>query len=467
MTDSLASRAVSIQPTRPTLTAAALLMSVLLTCVAAAQQTPRPPAAQPSPTPPAQPVLTKIDFVGLKRVRAEDATAASGLQLGQAIDVDAVDRAADLLMSSGLFSKLAYNYRADGKGQTVVTFKVEETSGARAPVVFDNFVWFTDAELNEYVARLVPGYDGTAVDTGNTTESITKALNGLLQARSIRGEVQYTPSADPVGRHPEHIFSVKGANLRVCSLKFPGASGVREEVLLQKSGGIFSEEYSRQFVRAFVQENLIPLLHERGLLRASFRLPMARPAPGEECLGVAVTVPVDEGSSYVWDHAEWSGNAGLTAEELTAALGMRTRELANGQKIAAGIGAAERAYSRKGYLTAKLTPALAFDDAARSVTYRFNVNEGPQFTMGELFITGLSEKDTNNIRTRWNLASREPYDAGYLADFLKKPLAEFIRDPSTDARATGQTFKIETSERRDPDKFTVDVTINFVPQPKK
>jgi hypothetical protein len=86
--------------------------------------------------------------------------------------------------------------------------------------------------------------------------------------------------------------------------------------------------------------------------------------------------------------------------------------------------------------------------------------------MGELFITGLSEKDTNNVRTRWNLPPREPYNAEYLKGFLDKAVAEFLRDPSTDARASGNRLKAETSERRDREKLTVDVTINFTPQPK-
>ena len=63
----------------------------------------------------------------------------------------------------------------------------------------------------------------------------------------------------------------------------------------------------------------------------------------------------------------------------------------------------QKAYARKGYLAARVRAAQDFDDNARSVAYRFQLNEGPQYHMGELNITGLSETDTNNLRGRWRL----------------------------------------------------------------
>jgi hypothetical protein len=49
--------------------------------------------------------------------------------------------------------------------------------------------------------------------------------------------------------------------------------------------------------------------------------------------------------------------------------------------------------------------------------------------MGDLTIAGLSEKDSNNLRTRWRLAPREVYDAEYVKEFVEKTVGEFMRDP--------------------------------------
>ncbi len=249
--------------------------------------------------------------------------------------------------------------------------------------------------------------------------------------------------------------------MRVCKLNFSGARAVPEELLVTKSGGIFDNDYSRAYVGGFVESSLLPLYHERGYLRAAFGPPKVTPEASPECgRGVAVTVSVDESSIYVWDKAVWEGAAGLTAQELDAALGMRAREIANAVKIAKGLGGVRRAYGRKGYLGVRIKPETEYDDAARSVSYRFRVEEGAQYRMGELSITGLDEVATNNIRGRWRLLHKEVFDEGYPDEFGKKAVPEFIRER---ARAGNPlpAFKIESKVTPDHTKHTVDVTINF------
>jgi len=103
---------------------------------------------------------------------------------------------------------------------------------------------------------------------------------------------------------------------------------------------------------------------------------------------------------------------------------------------------------------------MELDDSARSVSYRFRVEEGAQYRMGELSITGLDEVATNNLRGRWRLLSREVYDEGYLDEFGKKAVPEFVREA---ARAGNPlpAFKIESKVTPNHEKHTVDVTINF------
>jgi outer membrane protein assembly factor BamA len=130
-------------------------------------------------------------------------------------------------------------------------------------------------------------------------------------------------------------------------------------------------------VTGFVESNLVPLYGERGYLRASFSPPKAKPDSSAECeKGLAVSMYVDEGSIYVWDKAEWEGTQALTAQEFDAALGMRSREIANAVKIAKGLAAVRRAYGRKGYLNARVRAAREFDDTNRSVAYRFRSRRG-------------------------------------------------------------------------------------------
>lgn len=448
----------TIHPARHKMTTMVMLTSLLVALSLVPAHGARRQLPQAASTQKA--TLSKVEFVGLQRVGESEALEASGLHPGQAVDASIVDAAADRLLNSGLFKSLTYRVRTVS-GQATVVFTVEERSRS-VSVVFDNFVWFTDDELKQAVRRKVPDFDGLAPEGGGVTDTIKNVLQDLLRQRNIAGQVEYMPSANASGRNPTHVFTVKGANLRVCDVHYPGAAGVPEALLVQKSGALFNNEYSRSFVETFVEGKLIPVYHERGRLRASFIPAKAKMQTTGDCTGLAVSVGVDEGQIYLWDKAEWAGNGSLTPPELDAALGMKASELANSVKIEKGTDAVRKAYARKGFLAVRLNSAPRFDDGGRRVAYRFQVEEGTQYRMGALFVNGLSEQDSNNLRGRWGLASKEVFDAGYINEFVKKNLSEF----AADLRREGRTLdlkKFESTYNADREKGTVDVTLNFNP----
>ena len=407
--------------------------------------------------------LERIEFKGLEKVKPEEALQKSGLAAGQSVTVDEVDAAANRLLESGVFRSLSYTVKG-ANDKVVLTFNVVEQTGG-LPVAFDNFVWFTEDELREAVRRRVPAFDGTAPEAGGATEQIRQALQDLLRERKIDGTVEYSLSGDPSGRRVEHLFGVKGPGLRVCKITYQGARAVSAETLVQKSGGIFDNDYSRAYIAGFVESNLMPLYRERGYLRASFSPPKARVESSAECeRGLAVSMYVDEGSVFVWNGAAWEGAQAFNAQELDAALGMRPREVANVAKVEKGLSALRRAYARKGYLAARVRGAQEFDDANRGVSYRFQVTEGPQYRMGELTIKGLSESDTNNLRGRWSLLHGDVYDEGYVEQFVKKSVREFMAEA---LRAGNKlpAFKIDSRVTPNQEKQTVDVTLEFKADP--
>lgn len=402
-----------------------------------------------------EPTLSKIEFAGLQRHTHEEAVAASGLQTGQLVNVNALDAAAQRLMDSGWFKKLSYRYRTTGD-QAIVTFQVEEDKGTTWPVVFDNFVWFSDEELISAVRRYVPGFEGTASDAA--IDGITKGLQELLAERKVEGNVEYAPSGSLHSRAQEHIFSVDGVSIPICELQFPGATGVGSNVLLKTSKPLFEGDYGRGFIVAFAHENLIPIYRERGYLRAKFNPPAAKVQSNADAKcksGVSVDLPVIEGAVYSWQASEWVGNAEIANEQLEATLGMKSGEVANGLKIDKGIEAIKDAYGKQGYLAARLQPVPVFDDAASRVTYQISIDEGAQFRMGELTLTGLADGMLKRLSAKWKLKTGDVYDASYLKEYLKKDLP-------AELRSTASIIKgVESSISLDTKKLLVDVVIAF------
>jgi outer membrane protein assembly factor BamA len=404
--------------------------------------------------------LRKVQIVGLKRLNSQQVIDLSGLHVGDTMTRDVIDAAAQKLMDTGLFKKLSYKISVL-KGEATAIFEVEEAT-RNLPVVFDNFVWFSDEEIARAIRQDVPFFDGTAPEAGTTTDKIAAALGRLLAAKKISGEVDALPYPNLATGRVELLFSVKGARLPICSVHFTGANDVSEADLIKASQFLLNTNFSRKDVSGFAQNKLFPLYSHIGHVRAEFQNPTAAmEEPTAQCNGgVAVTLPVEEGLVYSWGGAEWSGNQIIQSDELTAALGMKAGEVADGIKIDNGIKAARKTYGRRGYLTARFKASSTFDDSTKRVDYRFEIEEGQRYFMGTLTINGLQPDDTEQLRSKWTLGTNAVYDESYLENFRQTTLRDFVRALT---QKLGSAFhpSIEFDTRPNLQKQTVDVIIAF------
>jgi outer membrane protein assembly factor BamA len=342
--------------------------------------------------------------------------------------------------------------------QTIVTFQVEE-SAVSLPVTFENFVWFTNEEIVAAVRKDVIYFNGTSPASGETPDKIAAALQRLLTEKHIAGQVDYLPYVSKDKQ--ELLFTVKGARIPVCSMHFPGASVVSEPELIKASQPLFKTDYSQKDTMTFVPLNLLPLYRRIGYLRAEFQPPTATLETGAQCGGgVNVTIPVNEGQRYRWAKSIWDGNDKLTVEELADALGMNPGDLADGTKIDAGLKNVAKAYGKRGFLTPTIQSSPEFDDAASLVTYRFTINEGPRYFMGDLIISGLPPADVAELKSKWTLGNNAVFYESYLDQFRQGPLREFVRALMQRSR-TGARTNVEVEQRPNAQRNTVDIVIAF------
>jgi outer membrane protein assembly factor BamA len=406
--------------------------------------------------------LAKIEIEGLQRLSRDQVYKISGLEIGQTVDVAGIDAAAQRLMDSGLIRKLAYRTHTSA-GQTTLTFQIEEARVGDSPVVFDNFVWFTDEELAKAVIREVPYFNGTAPDAGNLTDGIVRGLQLFLSEHKIAGKVEYMPAGDTSGKIVAHVFGVRGIRMPVCTLHFPGARNMDETRLINSSKDIMGTDYSRIFASAFAVSSLLPIYREVGQLRATFAAPAAKPEATANCSdGVDLSLPVDEGAIYSWAKAEWSGNQVLTPQELDASLGMKSGEVANGLKFDKGLIAVRRAYGRKGHIAASLQAQPDFDEASSKVSYRIDIREGPQYHMGDLIVKGYSDNLAAVVRTLWELRPGEVWNQDYADEFFKVAFGDIRKRVLEERQAPGKPApKFGNREQPNGKSLTVDVTIEI------
>ena len=399
--------------------------------------------------------IAGIETEGLQALTTETVIATSGLKVGESFSVEATDAAAERLVNSGLFKKVAYRTRSAGANVTI-TFQLEEVRGQSSPVVFDNFIWFSDEELTAAIVREVPFFNGSAPDIGNTNEAIKKALQDLLAERKLPGQVEYNLTEN------EHLFRVEGAPMKICTLHFPGAQNVSEQKLIQTTRSSMDLDYSRESAKTFPKYGLYPIYRELGQLRASFGAPIAKPESKAGCEGVDLTIPVNEGAIYSWSKVEWSGNQALSVQELDDALGMKPGEVANGKKFDKGLSEIRRAYGRSGHIETRIEPTPEFDDAASKVSFKIAVNEGPQYRMGTVEFKGFSSEDGATLGKKWGLKSGEVYDQSYINRFFRDEAREITTRIANERQSQGKPLPdIATVEKPNRQTLIVNLTIEL------
>jgi len=367
--------------------------------------------------------VRRIDAAGVQRFTAADIARVSGLTIGQSVTIKALDEAAAAMAGTGLFRSVRYRFATDASGGIAITFEIEEEPDWSIPVVYDNFIWIDDADLDAAVRELVPAFSGTAPANGRVPELITRALTGALRARGIDGQVSYTPKTKLDGTDRQHIFTVEQPAPALCALHIDGAVRVKEAELLRMARDVIAKPYSRHYVVEFASKTLVQAYHDRGYWRAAFQVPAVAPGSVGACRGALVTIHVDEGVQYRFQRTSWIGNRAVTRGELDQRLGLPSDVLAEAVLLRSGLDAVASTYRQRGYLNQTATPRPVFDEDARRVSFEITIDEGPQFRMGTLSIDGVPARQVDALVKKWKLKAGDVFDASYPGTFQQRELA--------------------------------------------
>jgi outer membrane protein assembly factor BamA len=354
-----------------------------------------------------------------------------------------------------VFSNVRYRFSSKGE-DVLVEFQVEDAPAI--PVSFDNFPWFSDSELAQAVKTSVILYDGTSPEQGAILDSIAKALEKLLPTRGVHGTVEHALLMHPDTEEKFQQFRVEGASLRVGAIEFSDPLAASDKRVQDHLSDILGKPYSRYTIELFDFEQVRPVYLDHGKLRVHFDEPNARisgdptkPMPD----AVKVLVSIRPGQTYKWGSVAWSGNSVLASSYLDGLIGMKAGEPVDGMKLIGAWDSVGAAYGHRGYLDAKITPEASFDDAAAQVSYHVSIVEGPQYTMGDLIITGLSLEGERRLRAGWHLAKGEVFDRTYFDEFLARGAKQSFGDLPVHFDEIGHWL------RTDPKISTVDVLLDF------
>jgi outer membrane protein assembly factor BamA len=372
--------------------------------------------------------LIAITATGSKRFSSADIAASSGLQIGFiAVDED-FKKAARRLAETGAFTDVAYTFSYSSEGTKL---ELQVTDAAKfLPAHFEDFVWFSDEEIDKRLHERLPLFHGDLPVSGSLPDLVSDVLQAMLVENNIPGLVQYLRPSTRGGPTSLFIYSVSGVLIRVHNLEFSGAGADELPLLEAAAKKLPDHEYTRTGLANFAQHELLQVYHSHGYLKAAFGTPtpkVVKLAPDDPSLEnhpdvpneafVDVTFPVTPGPEYKISAMEWSGNHEFPADKLQALMHARPGQVANTVQLSDDLGEIKKLYGSRGYITATFKTEATFDNDTNTVVLHVEVKEESVYHMGELQFRGLDNSLMAKLRAIWKLRPGDVYDLGYIDEF--------------------------------------------------
>ncbi len=354
--------------------------------------------------------LHEVHSEGQKTLTEAQIVQLSGLTPDTQVGKQELQGGADILVRSGLFAKVTYNFTTHNDA-VIVTFHVEENP--RLKVTYDNFPWFSDSELGDAIRRDLPFYDGTLPEAGSVVDIASNSLAAFLTSHGTAATIGHDVVQNPLGEGSLLQFHAEGIAPTIASIEFSDPNLINDRYFQQHLPEIQGKPYSRMTIDIFLAEAIRPIYQQQGFLKATIGPPDVRLSgnPNQKLPeAIPVFVPCKPGTLYQLGEITFNGNTKLSTITLTNAVGVKTGDVANGVLLEGGWDHVREEYSRIGYLEAKVEAVPSYDDQAHKVSYRVDISEGTQFRFNAMTVTGMSLAGEQMLREAWTIHPGEVFD---------------------------------------------------------
>jgi outer membrane protein assembly factor BamA len=443
-----------LQPLRPPVrqaraVSAAVVLLFFFSLVAPAARASSRPAAQ-AQSEAGSATLASIQVNGSKRFRSAQIVPAIGLKVGAQITKADLQNAANTLAQLGLFTNVDYRYSSEADG-VVVQFQVADAPAV--PVFFDNFPWFTDDQLDAVLKAATPLYDGFAPEHGTLLDSLANSLGLYLVAHGYPGSVSHVLTTRVFSNQQVQEFKLDNADVDVASVTFGDPLAQSDRGIHTRLSDLTGKPYSRTAIELFELEQVRPVYLAHAFDHVRFQ-PAKVQIDSSNRSRVAISVPIDSGPAYTWAGATWTGTTVLSPAQLDSVVSLVPGQTANGMTIEAMWQAAQDALANLGYLDATVTPTPHYDDALKHVSYTVAIDQGPQYRMGHLILSGLSLEGERRIRGAWQMQPGQIFDKGTYDEFLAHGIDEAFKGFPAHYDKIGRYLQKNSND-------TVDVMMDF------
>ncbi|HUO59235.1 MAG TPA: POTRA domain-containing protein, partial [Candidatus Acidoferrales bacterium] len=220
---------------------------------------------------PQQVRLAAVHVTGSTHYKAEDILEVTGLKIGSMVSEADFQNAANQLGSLGAFASVQYKFEPKGNAYAL-TFELEDAQFL--PVKFENFVWFSDDQLQAELRKRVPLFRGEISEGGQMATAVSDALVGVLTAKGIPGQVFYRLHSRSEGAPPDSVqYLVSGVPIALEDVRFSGVKTLPASEVESAVKDVLGKNYEASVSNVAPAENLLRSYHRLGYLRAQIGAP--------------------------------------------------------------------------------------------------------------------------------------------------------------------------------------------------
>lgn len=354
-----------------------------------------------------------IRFTGAPDYSDQEMVTTLGLTPGAVLTYDQMNRAAQKLVDTGMFSSVSFKF----DGQDLI-FQLAPASGL-VPLHLQNLPLHAGKELDDRLHHQFPLYHGELPEQGGLTESVRVALEQMLAAQGIKASVVATTGKDPQHKPSSVGFAIASPAVLVGDLRTEGAVVAldpRASAIVTKFSGT---PYDVEGSPAAIEADFTAYYKDQGYPDPAVHVtPIGKAVVSANGIRIPMRVSIVPGVQYKLAAVTLAPNLLVSQADFDRQFHFRPGEVADGERLRTAWKFIAQPYRERGYIKAQVQPAVTIDHSKNTVNYDVTVEPGPQYTMGKLTIDNVTDDLRSQMMAAWKMPAGSLFNESVISGFF-------------------------------------------------
>lgn len=178
---------------------------------------------------------------------------------------------------------------------------------------------------------------------------------------------------------------------------------------IRRLGGDRSNDSWQNNLKDIAEEIVKEAYQNDGYFKAEAQANVTILRSDESHASVDILVTASPGEQYRLREIRWTGTNRFTAEQLSALVTARPGEMFKRQKVVDGLQVVKKLYDSVGFINFTDFPKTEFDEARKEISITMDVDEGGEFTLGSVTVSGLTRPQLDRLDKSLQPFRDEPF----------------------------------------------------------